>query len=599
MSSPVRTLGIRLVAAAAAAVCLGTGLADSWAKDGRGGAVSATTELTPPRGTRLPRARGAITARVGDDGREILTVRLRGLRRGETCTLLCDDPRTPSSEAVEFAAVKIGRGRAALLRIDSRDDGFMPSDATIDELAGRRFEVRDTKGSLVLSGGMPDPRGVAAAAPPGCRFLEDVVLADAFDSGTAGAAPANWDVAGTEVVIDDTVRAGTTGASVRIADTDAVTGAPEMARTFASQDRFFAVEFTLIASATSGRTVFRLGEGASPTTFATGFGDGLGFYENGTIGFGTADTIRTVTPGTAYRFRVDVDLDADLFDVAIDGTTVVTDRALGFTGASLDRIVFGGAASTTGTANVDDVSVVTKSLDCAPTANAGPDQVVEATGPTTTVTLDGTASADPEGAALTYTWTGPFAGGTATGATPSVQFTGLGTFTVSLVVNDGFFDSPADTAVVEVRDTTPPVLTVTGLPTELWPPNHQLIAIHPTVTATDLVDPDPVVTLTITSNEPDDGTGDGSTSGDFAIRTPSDFDLRAERSGPGSGRIYRLTWTATDDSGNSTSVTREIVVPHDRGNGNSNGNGNGNSGGNGNSNGNGNGNGNGRGRPVK
>ncbi len=584
-------VAVLLAGSAALLGSYGASRVDSFARDGRRGDAVAKTSLTAPRGGGLPRARGAIEARVGDDGREILTIRLRGLRRGETCRLLCDDPGTPSPEPVEFAAGRVGRGRAALIRIDSGRDDAMPSDATIDELAGLRLEVRDTRGSLLLSGGMPDPRGVraAAAAPPGCRFLEDVVLANAFDTGTPGAAPANWDVTGTEVVVDDVVRAGASGASVRIADTDAVAGAPGMARTFASQGRFFAVEFTLIASANAGRTVFRLGEGTAPTTFATGFGEGLGFYENGTIGFGPADMIRTVTPGTAYVFRVDADLDTDLFDVAIDGTTVVTDRALGFTGGALDRIVFGTTATTTGTANVDDVSVIHKTLDCAPNADAGPDQVVEATGLTTSVTLDGTASADPEGAALTYAWTGPFAGGTAAGATPNVNFRGLGTFTVSLVVNDGFFDSPADTAVVEIRDTTPPVLTVTDLPTELWPPNHKMIAIHPTVTATDRVDPDPVVTLAITSNESDDGTGDGNTSGDFAIRTPSDFDLRAERSGPGSGRVYRLTWTATDDSGNSTTVTRQISVPHDRGNGN----------GNGNSNGNGNGRGNGRGRPVK
>jgi PKD domain-containing protein len=527
----------------------------------------ALSQLAPPRGGTMPRARGEIVAKTGDDGRQIVIVRLHRLRPGPY-TLLCDDPATPERIPVAFAEVRAGHERSATLRLDSAHGDAMPNSATVDTLARLRFEVRDAAGFLVLSGGMPDPNGVKAAlAPDGCRFVEEVVQLDDFDADTPGAAPANWDVSGPEITVDATIHDGTAGNSVLIDDADPLLGAPEMGRTFPSQDHFFAIEFTLTSPATAGRVVFRLGQGTAPTTFATGFGDGLGFYENGTIGFGTADTIQPSTPSTAYRIRVDVDLDTDLFDVSIDGTAVVTDRALGFAGDALDRIVFATGAETTGSANVDSVAVIHKTVDCPPTANAGADQTVEATGPTTAVTLDGSASSDPEGAALTYTWTGPFDEGSATGVNPTVHFTGLGTFEVTLVVNDGFFDSDPDTALIVLQDTTPPVLTVTGLPTSLWPPNHQLVTLHPTVTATDLVDQDVAVTLEVTSNEPDDGLGDGSTTGDIVIRSPSDFDLRAERAGPGSGRTYHLVWTATDDSGNATVFTYDLVVPHDQGNG--------------------------------
>lgn len=467
-----------------------------------------------------------------------------------------------------FAKVHAGRERRASLRLDSADGDAMPNGATVDTLAGLRMEVRDAFGFLVLSGGMPDPNGVKLVqAPEGCRFVEEVVQLDDFDADTPGEAPANWDVSGPEITVDSAIQDGDTGNSVLINDADALTGAPEMGRTFPAQEHTFAVEFTLTSPATAGRVVFRLGQGTAPTTFATGFGDGLGFYEDGTIGFAVGDTIQPSAPSTDYRIRINVDLDTDLFDVLIDDTAVVTDRALGFDGASLDRMVFSTGAESTGSANVDTVAVINLAVDCPPTANAGADQTVEATGPTTEVTLDGTGSSDPEGAELTYTWTGTFDEGTASGANPVVHFTGLGTFEVTLVVNDGFFDSEPDTVLITLQDTTPPGLTVTGLPTSLWPPNHKLHTLHPTVTATDAVDQDVEVTIEITSNEADNGTGDGNTSGDIAIRSPSDFDLRAERAGPGSGRTYHLVWTATDDSGNQTVVSQDLAIPHDQGHG--------------------------------
>jgi hypothetical protein len=551
-------LGLALVAG-------GLLMDDAAAKTRRAVALS---DLAPPRGGTMPRARGEIIGKSGDDGRQTLIVRLRGLRPG-AYTLLCDDPSTPERIPVQFATVRTGRDHRAGLRLDTERGDAMPYAATLDMLARQRFEVRDAAGFLILSGGMPDPNGVKSAsqAPEGCQFVEEVVQLDDFDADTPGAAPANWDVSGPEITVDAAIHDGDAGNSVLITDADAIVGAPEMGRTFPSQDHFFAIEFTLTSPAAPGRVVFRLGQGAAPTTFATGFGDGLGLYEDGTIGFAVGDTIQPSAPSTAYRIRVDVDLDTDLFDVTIDGTVVVTDRALGFAGDALDRIVFATGVETTGTANVDSVGVIHKTVDCPPVANAGPDQTVEATGPTTAVTLDGSGSADPEGAALTYTWTGTFDEGSATGVNPVVHFTGVGTFEVTLVVNDGTSDSAPDTVVITLADTTPPVLSVSGLPTSLWPPNHKLNTLNPTVTATDAVDQSVDLTLVITSSEADNGTGDGNTSGDIVIRSPSDFDLRAERAGPGSGRTYHLVWTATDDSGNQSTFSQDLVIPHDQGHG--------------------------------
>jgi hypothetical protein len=515
-------------------------------------------------GARTRRAAGRITLTVDDRRRrrEVLTIALHGLVAGRQYDLFCDDPETADRTPDVFATVKANRLGRAALRYDSRRGDVFPCGADLAALAGMRVEVRDEKRLIVAAGSAPLLQAAAQF-----RFIETVVVEDNFDADTTGVFPTGWAATGATVTVDETVKDGAAGKSAKIDDVDTVADPPLMSRFFMPQDKHFAVEFTLISSAGNGRVGFRLGkDNVGGPAFAGGFGDGLGFYEDGTIGFGIGDALVSYAPSTAYHFRVDVDVVAQKFDVLIDGAPVAAARDLVFTGPTLDRMFFGGATATTGTANVDTVAVIHKELDLAPIANAGPDQTVGALNPATPVTLDGSASADPEGAALTYTWTGPFAEGTATGATPTVHFA-MGTHVVTLVVNDGFFDSEPDTVTIVVADVTPPVLTVTGLPSVLWPPDHRLVRIQPTVTAVDDFDPDPVVALTITSSESCNGSGDGDTDVDFAVISFDDFLLRAERSGHGSGRRYHLVWTAIDASGNSSTFEADVFVPHDQGGG--------------------------------
>jgi len=122
---------------------------------------------------------------------------------------------------------------------------------------------------------------------------------------------------------------------------------------------------------------------------------------------------------------------------------------------------------------------------------------------------------------------------------------------------------------IEVVDTTAPTLGVVLDPDVLWPPNHKFWTITATITATDNCDAVPDITLvSITSNEPDNSNGDGNTTNDARdadIGTDDrEFQLRAERRGAGDGRIYTVTYAATDDCGNDTETSAEVRVPHDQ-----------------------------------
>jgi len=124
---------------------------------------------------------------------------------------------------------------------------------------------------------------------------------------------------------------------------------------------------------------------------------------------------------------------------------------------------------------------------------------------------------------------------------------------------------------VNVQDTTPPQIAVTLSSSVLWPPNHRMVDVTAPVTVTDACSSSSAILDSITSSEPDDATGpnDGNTTGDIQGATPgtSDFafQLRAERDGGGGGRFYRVDYSATDSTGNRSTSSALILVPHDQG----------------------------------
>jgi hypothetical protein len=72
--------------------------------------------------------------------------------------------------------------------------------------------------------------------------------------------------------------------------------------------------------------------------------------------------------------------------------------------------------------------------------------------------------------------------------------------------------------------------------------------------------------LTVTSNEPVDGEGDGNTSPDWEVVDAHHVRVRAERAGGGSGRTYTITITSTDGAGHTSSVDVTVRVPSSEGN---------------------------------
>ena len=196
----------------------------------------------------------------------------------------------------------------------------------------------------------------------------------------------------------------------------------------------------------------------------------------------------------------------------------------------------------------------------APVANAGADQSRSA-GPqcSVEVTLNGIGS-DPDGDALSFTWTGSF--GTVSGASPSLTLP-AGTHVITLSVADPHGGVASDTVVVTVVDDVAPVIaSMTATPSVLTRANHEMVPVVLTVSASDACGANVSCRITsVTSNEPVRGTGDGDTAPDWEITGDLTLLLRAERSGKGTGRIYTITVACTDASGNTAISTVTVTVP--------------------------------------
>jgi len=156
---------------------------------------------------------------------------------------------------------------------------------------------------------------------------------------------------------------------------------------------------------------------------------------------------------------------------------------------------------------------------------------------------------------------------------PSGSVFDLGDTTVTCTATDTSDNSSECTLNVAVVDTTPPVVTVVGAG-ELWPPNHKYvekaladcgIEIDDQCQGLiDLEDANPVVTC-VTSDEVEQGNGDGNTLADMVIVDATTVRLRSERAGGGDGRVYAIHFEVSDAANNVTAAVCNVSVPANQG----------------------------------
>lgn len=197
-----------------------------------------------------------------------------------------------------------------------------------------------------------------------------------------------------------------------------------------------------------------------------------------TSGTGTTITVPAVTPGGANRRQVSFYGGSDtnsgvtnsLGDLSFNSVPYTKRAAVRSTSASVRNANLAVADRTLATANPTGQATSTAALSLSygsgmtallipsngsPTASAGADQAVA---PGATVTLDGTASTDPEAAPLTYTWTQTAGAPVELSSTTIAQPTFTAptsvndqTLTFRLVVTDGVGqESAPDTVTVAV-----------------------------------------------------------------------------------------------------------------------------------------------------
>lgn len=197
--------------------------------------------------------------------------------------------------------------------------------------------------------------------------------------------------------------------------------------------------------------------------------------------------------------------------------------------------------------------------------------VVDTTPPTITLT-----GADPQyvechtsyselGATANDNCSGSFA------ATPSgsVNVNVVGTYTITYNATDGA-GNPATpvTRTVIVQDTIAPTITLNGQAHSMWPPNHKYVTFQVTDFVSSVTDScntglgvGDVVIEKVTSDEIENGNGDGNTFNDIVIASNCrSVDLRREREGASDGRVYTITFKVSDGY-NVTRATATVVVP--------------------------------------
>ena len=189
------------------------------------------------------------------------------------------------------------------------------------------------------------------------------------------------------------------------------------------------------------------------------------------------------------------------------------------------------------------------------------------------IVLDGTGSSDPDpGDTISYAWDLDNDGDFDDCSEAECEFcvgADIGTvYDICLKVTDSFGKYDISCTTVTIVPNQPPDCSEAySSIQEIWPPNHKYVDIE-IMGVTD-PDGDPVtITITgITQDEPVDAVsnGDGKTSPDGTGVGSGTACVRAERQGTGNGRVYEISFTATDPAEAKCSGSVTVCVPHDQG----------------------------------
>jgi len=147
-----------------------------------------------------------------------------------------------------------------------------------------------------------------------------------------------------------------------------------------------------------------------------------------------------------------------------------------------------------------------------------------------------------------------------------------GTTTITWTATDGSGNQASCTQTITVVDNEPPVIVFNGQTPEMWPPNHEYRTFQTTDFVTEVTDNcdsipvSSVVITKVTSDEIENGNGDGNTLNDIVIAADcKSIRLRGEREGYGDGRVYTIFFSVQDSAGNVGTGTAKVIVRHNPG----------------------------------
>jgi hypothetical protein len=143
--------------------------------------------------------------------------------------------------------------------------------------------------------------------------------------------------------------------------------------------------------------------------------------------------------------------------------------------------------------------------------------------------------------------------------TPNPGFAGTDSFTYC--VFDGIAPCVPATVNITINDTQGPDITASLATALLWPPNHALINVGFSVSATDNGGGPVSLGYAVFSDEDDVAPNNGGPSPDAFDIAPGTLRLRSERDATSDGRVYLVVVTATDGSSNTSTSCLAAVVP--------------------------------------